>query len=148
MKTLDRSSSAAKTYLAWGGENTAFAPFFQGTSYLNPLTKPGESCLSASVTFEPGCRNNWHIHHAKSGGRQISFAQRAWQLVSGIRQGSREPGARNCHRHPAEVKHWHGAKSGQLVLPIAVEVPRRGDEQRVAGSRERKNLTVAWGTNE
>ena len=52
-----------------GQENTAFAQYFIGNSYLNPLTKPEESpVFLANVTFEPGCRNNWHIHHAKTGG--------------------------------------------------------------------------------
>ena len=55
-----------------GNENSAFAQFFIGNSYLNPLTVPGECAVFlANVTFEPGCRNNWHIHHAKSGGGQL-----------------------------------------------------------------------------
>ncbi len=72
MKTLDRELFSHQNLFGLGSENTAFAPFFRGTSYLNPLTKPGESTVFlANVTFEPGCRNNWHIHHAKSGGGQI-----------------------------------------------------------------------------
>ena len=55
-----------------GEENTAFAKYFIGKSYLNPLTDPNKTSLFiANVTFEPACRNNWHIHHAKSGGGQI-----------------------------------------------------------------------------
>ena len=55
-----------------GEPNTAFAQYFIGNSYLKPLTKPGASVVSiANVTFEPGCRNNWHIHHATKGGGQI-----------------------------------------------------------------------------
>ena len=73
--------------------NTAFAQYFIGNSYLNPLTKPGESVVGlANVTFEPaGCRNNWHIHHAKTGGGQILICTAGEGLVSGRRQGSREP---------------------------------------------------------
>ena len=52
-----------------GGENTAFAQYFVGQSYLNMLSL--EQVAIGNVTFEPGCRNNWHIHHAKSGGGQI-----------------------------------------------------------------------------
>ena len=48
-----------------GEQNTAFAQYFVGNSYLKPLTKPGSSVvLLANVTFEPACRNNWHIHHS------------------------------------------------------------------------------------
>ena len=55
-----------------GEPNTGFAKYFIGNSYLNPLTKPGESPIFiANVTFEPACRNNWHIHHASTGGGQI-----------------------------------------------------------------------------
>ena len=54
-----------------GNENTAFAQYFIGRSYLNPLTPAGVSPFFANVTFEPGCRNNWHIHHATKGGGQI-----------------------------------------------------------------------------
>ena len=57
-----------------GQENTAFAQYFIGNFYLNPLTNPKETAVFlANVTFEPGCRNNWHIHHAKSGGGQLVF---------------------------------------------------------------------------
>lgn len=55
-----------------GEENTAIAKYFIGKSYLNPLTDPNKTSLFiANVTFELACRNNWHIHHAKSGGGQI-----------------------------------------------------------------------------
>ena len=89
MKTLDRELFSRQNLFGLGAENTAFAPFFQGTSYLNPLTKPGESAVFlANVTFEPGCRNNWHIHHAKSGAGKFSSAQRA---AAGIRNTARKP---------------------------------------------------------
>ena len=59
-------------FFGLGNPNTAYAQYFIGNSYLNPLTKPGESSISiANVTFEPGCRNNWHIHHASKNGGQI-----------------------------------------------------------------------------
>ncbi len=52
-----------------GNPNDAFAQYFIGQSYLNPLTDLNETSLFlANVTFEPGCRNNWHIHHASNGG--------------------------------------------------------------------------------
>lgn len=52
-----------------GEPNTAFAPYFIGNSYLKMLTTMGVPI--ANVTFEPGCRNNWHVHHALSGGGQL-----------------------------------------------------------------------------
>ena len=54
-----------------GEPNTAFARHFTGNSYLKPLTDPEQTVFIANVTFEPGCRNHWHIHRAKSGGGQI-----------------------------------------------------------------------------
>ena len=54
-----------------GEPNAAYARYFSGQSYLNPLTKPEDGLFLANVTFEPGCRNNWHIHHAKKGGGQL-----------------------------------------------------------------------------
>ena len=71
MKTLDKAQFDQQNVFGQGMANTAFAAYFIGNSYLNPLTKAGESAVGlANVTFEPGCRNNWHIHHAKAGGGQ------------------------------------------------------------------------------
>lgn len=124
MKTLDRELFSHQNLFGLGSENTAFAPFFRGTSYLNPLTKPGESTVFlANVTFEPGCRNNWHIHHAKSGGGQILIctAGSGWYQEYGKEAVSLEPGA--VIVIPPEVKHWHGAKADSWFSHIAVEVP-------------------------
>ena len=112
MKTLDRELFSRQNLFGLGAENTAFAPFFQGTSYLNPLTKPGESAVFlANLTFEPGCQNNWHIHHAKSGGGQILIctAGSGWYQEYGKEAVSLEPGT--VIVIPPEVKHWHGAKA-------------------------------------
>ena len=69
MKLHDETQFAAANVFGKGRPNEAFARYFIGHSYLNPLTAPGQSPVPlANVTFEPGCRNNWHIHHAKSGG--------------------------------------------------------------------------------
>lgn len=110
-----------------GDENTAYAKFFIGNSYLNPLNKPGESAVFlANVTFEPGCRNNWHIHHAKSGGGQILIctAGSGWYQEEGKEAVSLEPGT--VITIPANVKHWHGAKADSWFSHIAVEV--QGEE--------------------
>ena len=66
---MTREEFAEKIIFPMGGENVAFAQFFKGQSYLNMLTTQGVPI--GNVTFEPGCRNNWHIHQAKSGGGQI-----------------------------------------------------------------------------
>ena len=77
----------------------------------------------ANVTFEPGCRNNWHIHHAKSGGGQllICTAGEGWYQEEGKEAVSLTPGM--VVTIPAEVKHWHGAKKDSWFSHIAVEVP-------------------------
>ena len=107
-----------------GSPNDAFAQYFIGQSYLNPLTKPGESTIfMANVTFEPGCRNPWHIHHAKSGGGQILIctAGEGWYQEEGKAAVSLTPGT--VITIPAGVKHWHGAKKDSWFSHIAVEVP-------------------------
>lgn len=107
-----------------GAPNDAFAKYFKGNSYLNPLTKPGESAVFlANVTFEPGCRNNWHIHHATSGGGQmlICVDGEGWYQEEGKPAQRLKPG--DVVVIPANVKHWHGAKKDSWFSHIAVEVP-------------------------
>lgn len=107
-----------------GKENTAFAQYFIGKSYLNPLTVPGECAVFlANVTFEPGCRNNWHIHKAEKGGGQllICTAGSGWYQEEGREAVSLEPGT--VITIPTNVKHWHGAKKDSWFSHIAVEVP-------------------------
>ena len=107
-----------------GKENSAYAQYFKGTSYLNPLTTPSAGApFFANVTFEPGCRNNWHIHHASKGGGQIllCIAGSGWYQEWGKPAQSLKPG--DVVVIPAEVKHWHGAKKDSWFSHIAVEVP-------------------------
>ena len=58
-------------FFGMGEPNVSYAKYFIGQSYLKPLTDPKETVFIANVTFEPGCRNNWHIHHADKGGGQL-----------------------------------------------------------------------------
>ena len=91
---------------------------------MNPLTVPGECAVFlANVSFEPGCRNNWHIHHAKKGGGQllICTAGEGWYQEEGKEAVSLLPGM--VITIPAEVKHWHGAKKDSWFSHIAAEVP-------------------------
>ena len=107
-----------------GELNTAFAQYFVGNSYLNPLTdtQKGEFPLF-NVTFEPGCRNNWHIHHASKNGGQIliCIAGEGWYQEEGKAAVSLVPGT--VIVIPANVKHWHGAKKDSWFSHIAIEVP-------------------------
>lgn len=107
-----------------GQANSAYAQYFIGNSYLNPLTEPGRCrVFLANVTFEPGCRNNWHIHHAKSDGGQIliCLAGEGWYQEEGKDAVSLKPG--KVITIPAGVKHWHGAKKDSWFSHIAIEVP-------------------------
>ena len=72
MKIFKKEDFAEANVFGTGAENTGYAQYFQGDSFLNPLTDP-KTCpvFLANVTFEPGCRNNWHLHHASAGGGQI-----------------------------------------------------------------------------
>ena len=124
MKTEDKELFDNVNIFGLGSENTAYAKYFVGNSYLNPLTVPGESAVFlANVTFEPKCRNNWHIHRAKSGGGQILIctAGEGWYQEEGKQAISLEPG--KVITIPANVKHWHGAKKDSWFSHIAVEVP-------------------------
>ena len=106
-----------------GKLNTAYAKYFIGDSFLNPLTDSKCGLFLANVTFEPGCRNNWHIHHAKSGGGQIlvCVAGRGYYQVEGKEAVEMKPG--DCINIPAEVKHWHGAAPDEWFSHLAIEVP-------------------------
>lgn len=104
-----------------GAENAAFAKYFVGTSYLNMLSTEG--VVIGSVTFEPGCRNNWHIHQAASGGGQILLCTsgRGWYQEWGREARALHPG--DVVHIPAGVKHWHGAARDCWFVHLAVEVP-------------------------
>ena len=107
-----------------GNPNDAFKEYFSGQSFLNPLTNPKECPLFlANVTFEPGCRNNWHIHHADKGGGQllICTAGEGWYQEEGKDAVSLTPGT--VINITANVKHWHGAKKDSWFSHIAIEIP-------------------------
>ncbi len=104
-----------------GEPNDAFAPYFIGQSYLAPLST--EQVGIFNVTFEPGCRNNWHIHHADKGGGQIlvCVAGRGYYQEWGKEPQLCVPGT--VVNIPAGVKHWHGAAPDSWFSHLAVEVP-------------------------
>ena len=124
MKYTDEKQFAAANIFGKGQPNDAYARYFAGHSFLNPLTKAGECPIAMSnVTFEPGCRNNWHIHHAGRGGGQmlICTAGEGWYQEAGKAAQSLTPGA--VVYIPAGVKHWHGAKKDSWFAHIAFDVP-------------------------
>ena len=107
-----------------GEPNDAFAQYFIGRSYLHKLTL--DQVPAFGVTFEPGCRNNWHIHHAETGGGQIlivtageGFYQEWGKAARRLRKG-------DTVNIPAGVKHWHGAAPDSWFQHIALEVPGTG----------------------
>lgn len=103
------------------GEKNPFGQFFIGQSYLNLLSN--EQIGICNVTFEPGCRNNWHTHHAGKGGGQILLCTggRGWYQEWGKAPRELHPG--DVVNIPAEVKHWHGAARDSWFIHIAIEVP-------------------------
>ena len=105
-----------------GEPNTTFAKYFIGASYLKPLTDiKGGDIPIFNVSFEPGCRNNWHIHHATKGGGQVLIctAGSGWYQEWGKDSVSLEPGM--VIVIPANVKHWHGAKKDSWFSHITFE---------------------------
>lgn len=110
-------------FFGQGEPNTAFAKYFIGNSYLKPLTDPKQTVFIANVTFEPGCRNNWHVHHADNGGGQILVCVdgEGWYQEWGKPAQKLHPG--DVVTIPAGVKHWHGAASDSWFSHLAVEVP-------------------------
>ena len=109
------------------GDKNPYGEYFIGQSYLKPLSKVDDIGLGLfNVTFEPGCRNNWHIHHASRGGGQILICVdgEGWYQEEGMDAVSLKSGM--VIEIPANVKHWHGAKKNSWFSHIAIEVP--GDD--------------------
>lgn len=104
-----------------GAPNDVFAKYFIGQSYLAPVSTAQVGIYN--VTFEPGCRNNWHIHHAQSGGGQILIcvAGRGFYQEAGKPAQALHPG--DVVNIPVGVKHWHGAAPDSWFSHLAVEVP-------------------------
>lgn len=104
--------------------NEMFDEYFTGDSFLNPLVDMEDNLLFvANVTFEPGCRNNWHIHHASKGGGQvlICVAGKGWYQEEGQDAIELKPGI--VVEIKPNVKHWHGAQKDSWFSHISVEVP-------------------------
>ena len=120
---VDKELFDKENIFGQGQPNDAFAQYFDGQSFLNPLVGQESTLFLANVTFEPGCRNHWHIHKASKGGGQILIctAGQGWYQEEGKEAVSLEPG--KVIVIPANVKHWHGAKKDSWFSHISVEVP-------------------------
>ena len=103
-----------------GEPNDAFAKFFIGQSYIAPVST--EQVKIFNVTFEPSCRNNWHIHKSTTGGGQmlIGVAGRGWYQEEGKPAQEIVPGT--IIHIPANVKHWHGAAKDCWFSHLAIEI--------------------------
>lgn len=123
---MTSTGNAAEPLFGLGKPNDAFAQYFIGESFLNPLTDPEQTIFLANVTFEPGCRNNWHIHHADKGGGQILLCTdgRGWCQFWGEDVRELHPG--DVVFIPAGVKHWHGAAKDSWFSHVAFEAPGEG----------------------
>lgn len=100
----------------------AFSKNFVGQAWLQMLVMPGTelNCPIGNVTFEPGCRNNWHIHH-KGGQLLLVIAGRGWYQAWGEPAKELHPG--DVVEIPPEIKHWHGAAKDSWFSHLAVEIP-------------------------
>lgn len=120
-KDTAKEAHEASMIFPIGQPNDAYAQYFIGQSYLAPIST--EQTGIYNVTFEPGCRNNWHIHHAKEGGGQILIcvSGRGYYQEWGKRAQELRPG--DVVNIPVGVKHWHGATPDSWFSHLAVEVP-------------------------
>lgn len=130
-----------------GEENKEFKQYFTGNSYLNKLAKT-ENMLITNVTFEPGCRNNWHIHKATKDGGQILIctAGQGWYQEEGQKAISLEPGMVITIK--SNIKHWHGAKQNSWFSHIAIEVPGENTKTEWLEKVSKEEYEKLGGTNE
>ena len=115
------SEEKFETVFPMGAKNEAYAQYFVGQSYLNMLSL--DQVVIGNVTFEPGCRNNWHIHHADKGGGQILLVTGGRGYYQEWGKPARELHAGDVVNIPAGVKHWHGAAPTSWFAHLAIEVP-------------------------
>lgn len=138
------AGNAKEPLFGLGQPNDAYAAYFTGQSYLNPLTTQGITVCN--VTFEPRCRNNWHIHH---GGGQILLCTdgEGWYQQWGQPARSLHPG--DVVYIPPEVKHWHGAAEDWFShAAIEIPAPDASNEWLEPVSDEEYNMLTQMQTEE
>lgn len=104
-----------------GAPNDTYAQYFKGQSYLAPVSK--EQVFIANVTFEPECRNNWHVHNATKGGGQILVCVGGEGYYQELGKSAVKMLPGDVVNIPVGVKHWHGAGKGKWFSHLAIEVP-------------------------
>jgi len=116
-----KTAHEAQMLFPIGAPNDAYAQFFTGQSFLAPISTSQVGVYN--VSFEPGCRNNWHIHHADKGGGQILICVggKGYYQEWGKHAVEMKPG--DCVNIPEGVKHWHGAAPDSWFSHLAIEVP-------------------------
>ena len=116
----DKEKYQKTIFFPIGKPNDAFAKYFVGQSYLAPIST--EQVTFFNVTFEPGCRNNWHIHHATKGGGQmlVAVGGRGYYQEWGKAPVEMNPG--DVIHIPANTKHWHGAAPDSWFSHLAFEI--------------------------
>lgn len=119
----DDETSGHGGFFGMGEPNDGFAQYFTGNSYLNPVTKEDDPLQIHNVTFEPGCINHWHIHHASKGGGQvlIGVEGEGWCQIEGQDSIKILPGT--IVEVPAGAKHWHGASKNSWFSHLAFMIP-------------------------
>lgn len=120
MKISSKEEFEKLNVFGTGTANTAYAKYFIGDSFLNPLTKAEDGLFLANVTFEPGCRNNWHIHH-HAAQVLIAVGGRGYYQIEGQEPKELKAGQAVCI--PADTKHWHGAAPDEAFSHLAFMVP-------------------------
>lgn len=141
---MDKLNFDKENVFGQGQPNDVYARYFDGQSFLNPLVDANSSLFLANVTFEPACRNHWHIHQADKGGGQILIctAGHGWYQEEGKEAVSLESG--KVIVIPANVKHWHGAKNDSWFSHIAVEVPGENTKTEWLEPVAEKKTTNLW----
>lgn len=118
---MDWNELKAASIFPVGEPNNAYARYFDGQSWLNMLSL--EQVSIGNVSFEPGCRNHWHIHHAKKGGGQILLVTAGRGYYQEWGKPARELHPGDVVNIPPEVKHWHGAAPDSAFQHLAIEIP-------------------------
>lgn len=135
----DKSRHEASMIFPIGEPNSGYAQYFSGHSYLAPVCDVALQVMN--VTFEPGCVNNWHIHHATRGGGQvlICVGEQGLYQAWGEERVTLRPG--DSVTIPAGVKHWHGAAEDSWFSHLAIAIP--GDDASTEWLEPVKTHTTA-----
>jgi alkylhydroperoxidase/carboxymuconolactone decarboxylase family protein YurZ/quercetin dioxygenase-like cupin family protein len=117
----DKDRFQKEIFFPIGNPNDGYAQYFTGKSWLAPVSTKQVSIYN--VTFEPACRNNWHIHHAKTGGGQMLLCVGGRGFYQEEGKPAVEMVSGTLINIPAGAKHWHGAAQDSWFAHLSIEVP-------------------------